>query len=149
MSHNSRELDQLQRGFAKLVGPTKARTLRKELEKKILLAAKQSGAGKPTKTEAEIIKDLIRQKQAGWVKAEGAPKAVLVQVKTGCPFLGFNGKEITAIKTPHPAKPPLDITAYQVHVESFEGNVPWMYLDTEGNVTVGVGHLLSVRPKSC
>ncbi len=35
MSHNSRELDKLQRGFTKLVGPTKARTLRKDLEKKI------------------------------------------------------------------------------------------------------------------
>lgn len=142
MSHNSRELDKLQRGFTKLVGPAKARTLRKQIEKKILLAAKQSGAGKPAKTEAEIIKDLFRQKQAGWVKAEGATKPVLVQAKTGCPFLGFNGKEITTIKTVHPTKPVLDTTAYQVHTESFEGNVPWMYLDTKGNVTVGIGHLL-------
>lgn len=142
MSHNSRELDKVERGFAKLVGPTKARALRKKLEKKIVLAAKRSGAGKPAKTEAEIIKDLIRLKQAGWVKAEGATKPVLVQAKTGCPFLGFNGKEITTVKTVHPTKPVLDTTAYQVHVESFEGNVPWMYLDTKGNVTVGVGHLL-------
>ncbi len=142
MSHNSRELDKLQRGFTKLVGPTKARALRKELEKKILLAAKQSGAGKPAKTEAEIIKDLIRLKQAGWVKAEGATNPVLVQAKTGCPFLGFNGKEITTIKTVHPTKPVLDTIAYRVHAESFEGNVPLMYQDTDGNVTVGVGHLL-------
>ena len=99
MSHNSRELDKLQRGFTKLVGPTKARTLRKELEKKIVLAAKRSGAGKPAKTEAQAIKDLIRLKQAGWVKAEGATKPVLVQAKTGCPFLGFTGKEITTINT--------------------------------------------------
>ena len=125
-----------------MVGPAKARALRKKLEKKIVVAAKQAGSGKPAKTEAQAIKDLIKLKQAGWVKAEGATKPVLAQVKTGCPFLGFIGKEITTKKTVHPAKPPLDTTAYQVHAESFEGNVPWMYLDTEGNVTVGIGHML-------
>ncbi len=52
MSHNSRELDKLQRGCTKLVGPAKARALRKDLEKKIVLAAKQGGGGKPAKTES-------------------------------------------------------------------------------------------------
>ncbi len=52
MSHNSRELDKLQRGFTKLVGPTKARTLRKELEKKIAQAAPPARGGKPAKPKA-------------------------------------------------------------------------------------------------
>ena len=85
---------------------------------------------------------MVKSKQAGWVKAEGAVNAVSVQAKTGCPILGFNGKEIKAVKTVHPAKPVLDTIAYRVHAETFEGNVPWTYQDSDGNVTVGIGHLL-------
>ncbi len=59
MSHNSRELDKLQRGFAKLVGPAKARALRKQLEKKIAQAAK------PAQSEAQAILDVVKSKQAG------------------------------------------------------------------------------------
>ena len=29
------------------------------------------------------------------------------------------------------------------HLEIFEGSVPWMYLDTRGLVTVGVGEMLA------
>ncbi|MEQ9331662.1 hypothetical protein [Thalassobaculum sp.] len=35
---------------------------------------------------------------------------------------------------------PLD---YLPLAEENEGNIPWMYLDTRGNVTVGIGHLLA------
>lgn len=31
---------------------------------------------------------------------------------------------------------------YRPLAEENEGNAPWMYLDTRGNVTVGIGHLL-------
>ena len=34
------------------------------------------------------------------------------------------------------------------HLEIFEGTVPWMYLDTKGFVTVGVGELLANAPKA-
>ena len=92
MSHNSRELDKFQRGLAKVVGPAKARTLRKELEKKIVLAAKQGGG------EAQAISDLIRKKQAGWVNVYGTKDAVLVEKGTGCTFLGSNSQKITRKK---------------------------------------------------
>jgi GH24 family phage-related lysozyme (muramidase) len=34
------------------------------------------------------------------------------------------------------------------HLEIFEGSVPWMYLDTKGFVTVGVGELLANAAKA-
>src|SRR5260370_42000125 len=34
------------------------------------------------------------------------------------------------------------------HLEIFEGTVPWMYLDTKGFVTVGVGELLANAVKA-
>jgi len=34
------------------------------------------------------------------------------------------------------------------HLEIFEGTVPWMYLDTKGFVTVGVGEMLANAPKA-
>jgi len=34
------------------------------------------------------------------------------------------------------------------HLEIFEGTVPWMYLDTRGFVTVGVGELLATADKA-
>jgi GH24 family phage-related lysozyme (muramidase) len=37
----------------------------------------------------------------------------------------------------------LDTTAYLPILSEFEGSIPYMYLDTAGNVTVGVGNLLA------
>src|SRR5690242_4940359 len=34
------------------------------------------------------------------------------------------------------------------HLEIFEGTVPWMYLDTKGFVTVGVGEMLANAAKA-
>jgi GH24 family phage-related lysozyme (muramidase) len=34
------------------------------------------------------------------------------------------------------------------HLETFEGTVPWMYLDTKGFVTVGVGEMLANAAKA-
>ena len=59
MSHNRREFDKLQRSLAKVVGPAKARAARKQLEKKIVLAAAGRGGG-PAKTEAQIVKEMVK-----------------------------------------------------------------------------------------
>jgi GH24 family phage-related lysozyme (muramidase) len=32
--------------------------------------------------------------------------------------------------------------AYYPFAERFEGSIPWMYLDTKGKVTVGIGHMI-------
>jgi len=37
----------------------------------------------------------------------------------------------------------LDTATYLPTLAQFEGAIPWMYVDTTGNVTVGVGNLLS------
>ena len=34
------------------------------------------------------------------------------------------------------------------HLELFEGIVPWMYLDTRGYITVGVGEMLATAPRA-
>jgi len=39
---------------------------------------------------------------------------------------------------------PITFRDYRPLAEENEGNIPWMYLDTRGNVTVGIGHLLAV-----
>lgn len=138
MSRNSRELDKVERGFAKLVGPTKARALRKKLEKKIVLAAKQGGG------EAQAISDLIRKKQAGWVNVYGTKDAVLVEKGTGCTFLGSNSQKITRKKITPKGTAPVDIIAYRNFAKSTtaENFVPHIYLDKKGNPTVGIGHLI-------
>lgn len=42
-----------------------------------------------------------------------------------------------------PTSPELElIDFYRPHAERFEGRSRWMYLDTEGNVTVGIGHMI-------
>ena len=138
MSHNSRELDKLQRGFTKLVGPTKARTLRKDLEKKIAQAAKQGGS------DAKAIADLIRKKQAAWVNEYGTNNAVLVEKGTGCTFLGSDNKKIKSQKIRPKPTAPVDIIAYRNFAKSStaENFVPHIYLDKLGNPTVGIGHLI-------
>ncbi len=89
MSRNSRELDKFQRGLAKVVGPAKARALRKELEKKIAQAAAPARGGRPAKPKAQIVKEMVAVGQAGWVTLHGTANAALVQKGHGLQILRF------------------------------------------------------------
>ncbi len=143
MSHNSRELDKPQRGFAKLVGPAKARALRKDLEKRIVLAAAGRGGG-PAKPEAQIVKEMVKVGQAGWVNPNRTGKATLVQRGTGCVLKGANGQNIQGTRFAFKSTPPLSKSRYLSFAKSTVGEsfVANMYLDKKGNVTVGIGHLV-------
>ena len=139
MSRNSRELDKLQRGFAKVVGPAKARALRKDLEKKIAQAAK------PVQSDAQIILDLVKSKQAGWVNVHGKGISVLVAKGTGCRFVDSNTTLITAQKLALRSQGAVNLPRYEQFAKSHtaEGFVPHFYLDKTAHVTVGFGHLIS------
>ena len=144
MSHNSRQLDKLQRSLAKVVGPAKARAARKDLEKKIVLAAAGRGGG-PTKTEAQIVKEMVAVGQAGWVNPARTGKATLVQRGTGCVLQGANGQDIQGTRFSFKRTAPLDKLRFLNFARSTTGEsfVAHMYLDKKGNVTVGIGHLVS------
>ncbi len=144
MSRNSRELDKLQRSLAKVVGPAKARAARKQIEKKIVLAAAGRGGG-PAKPEAQIVKEMVKVGQAGWVNPIRTGKATLVQRGTGCVLKGANRQDIQGTRFAFKSTPPLSKSRFVSFARSTVGEdfVAHMYLDKKGNVTVGIGHLVS------
>ncbi len=95
------------------------------------------------KTEALNVARLISAGRAGWANEPRGTGSVLVERATGCVFLSSDGNPIrrpqrvrfqSAIR--------IDKGKFRNHVGIFEGVVQHMYLDVEGNVTVGIGHLL-------
>ena len=96
------------------------------------------------RTEAVIVKELVTKKRAGWVNEPGKSHAVLVEARTGCLVLDSKGKVITKPKTTLPPKPGINQSAFLRHLKDpeVENFAPHMYLDSEGNVTVGIGTLL-------
>ncbi|MEE8226690.1 MAG: hypothetical protein V3R30_07710, partial [Kiloniellales bacterium] len=95
-------------------------------------------------TEAQIAKDLVAKKRAGWVNEPGKSRAVLVEAKTGCLVLDSKGKAITGPKIMLSSKPAISESVFLQHLKDpdVENFVQHMYLDDEGNVTVGIGTLL-------
>ncbi len=141
------------RKLERLVGRSQARALGKKIEARAQQVARRAsrGAGSQqaaAKTDAEIAKDLVAQKRAGWVNEPGKSRAVLVEPKTGCLVLDSKGKVITKSKITLSSKPGIDIPAFLQHLKTpgIEDFLPYMYRDTNGNVTVGIGFLLD-EPK--
>ncbi len=98
----------------------------------------------------KIVETLVADKRAGWVKGPGKNMAVLVEAKTGCLLLDSKGKQITDSRYRHPRTPPIDKGAFLQHLKGqrIERYVPYMYLDEYGNVTVGIGHLITDADKA-
>lgn len=95
------------------------------------------------KSEALNIEKLIQAGRAGWANEPRGSGSVLVERATGCVFLSSDKNPIrrpqrvrfqSAIR--------IDKGKFRNHVGIFEGVVQYMYLDVEGNVTVGIGHLI-------
>lgn len=93
--------------------------------------------------ETTAIANLIKSGKAGWVNDPERSGSILVEPWTGCALLSSDGTKIRrrqrviytrAIK--------IDRGKFQTHVNTYEGFVQHMYLDVEGNVTVGIGHLI-------
>ena len=101
-----------------------------------------------------IVLALIKKfpRKYGWAnEKEVAKDAVLVEARTGQMISG-HPPVAGAIKRggllTTPTVPIVSIGRLKVEIEFEEGRVPHMYLDKEGHVTVGVGHLLDTVDKA-
>ena len=95
------------------------------------------------KAEASNIARLISAKRAGWANDSRGSGSVLVERATGCVYLSFDGNSIRRQqRVQYQSADRIDKDKFRDHVGFFEGVVQHMYLDTEGNVTVGIGHLI-------
>ena len=137
------------RKLERLVGRSQAKALSGKIEARAQQAARQAARGTASqqaavRTEAVIVKELVTKKRAGWVNEPGKSHAVLVEARTGCLVLDSKRKVITKPKTTLPPKPGINQSAFLRHLKDpeVENFVPHMYLDSEGNVTVGIGTLL-------
>ena len=102
----------------------------------------------------QTVERLLSIGRAGWaslpvatpvpgLSIPGGEKSILVLPRSGCVILDNGGKPITRTTgVTFTQADRIDIGRFRQHVAVFEGNVPYMYLDTVGEVTVGVGHLL-------
>ncbi len=134
------------RKLERLVGRSQATALARKIEARAQQAARGTGSQQAAaRTEAVIIKELVTKKRAGWVNEPGKSHAVLVEARTGCLVLDSKGKVITKPKTTLPPKPGINQSAFLRHLKDpeVENFAPHMYLDSEGNVTVGIGTLLT------
>ncbi len=137
------------RKLERLVGRSQAAALARKIEARAQQAARRATSGTGSqqaaaRTEAVIIKELVTKKRAGWVNEPGKSRAVLVEAKTGCVVLDSKGKVITGPKITLNSKPGINQNVFLQHLKTpgIELFVPYMYLDTEGKVTVGIGTLL-------
>ncbi len=124
------------RKLERLVGRSQAAALSRKIETQLSKVA--------AKNFPKIIETLVADKRAGWVNEPGKSHAVLVEARTGCLVLDSKRKVITKPKTTLPSKPGINQSAFLRHLKDpeVENFVPHMYLDSEGNVTVGIGTLL-------
>ncbi len=96
---------------------------------------------KMKKTLEGEINNLVTAKTLGWVKLNQNPgnRFVLVD-RSGCVIQGFDSKDIS--KTDTVNRQLITATDFKAHAElpQVENNIPYMYADSEGHVTVGIGH---------
>ena len=94
---------------------------------------------------AKVKPDYIAQrlaKLAGWAYGWKWHKYFLVEKGTGCRVEDAKGKPVckTGLR---PSFGSMDVEKeYFDQLEGSEGRIPYMYLDSKGNVTVGLGHLI-------
>jgi GH24 family phage-related lysozyme (muramidase) len=94
--------------------------------------------------EPQVFDRLVRRGKAGWVNVPSKPVAALVEKGTGCVLVDSRGSLVLRRRIMLPSKPGINKGTFLRHLRSqgIEEYVPHMYLDTDGNVTVGIGHLV-------
>ena len=138
MAKLSFELHKIQRQVERLTGdPRQAAGLRKKIEARLQQMAANAAP--------QILQNLLKSGRAGWVNDPGKNRAVLVERGTGCLILDAKGQVISKGKLLLSSKPAIDQSTFLQHLKhpDVENFVPHMYLDKYGNVTVGIGLLLS------
>lgn len=149
MANLRQKLRQVEQAALRLTGDRRqAAGLRRKLERRMQqLAASQTGtAGRRVAAvdEAEILKNLDQFRRAGWVNMPGKGTRVLVERGTGCVLVDSKGALILRSRRMLRSTPDINKNTFVQHLKTpgIELFVPYMYLDTKKNVTVGVGHLL-------
>ena len=139
MSKFDHQMRDVERSIAQLTGnKTQATQFRRKLATKTQQAA--------VKKLPKIAESLVKSGRAGWANDPDTPGgAVLVERGTGCILLDPKGKVFQrSSPVNHPPMPGINEAAFIQHLKD-AGNelyVPYMYLDEENNVTVGIGSLL-------
>ncbi len=138
MGRFGQKMREVERSLAKLTGnKAQAAKFRKSLEKKIQQAA--------VKALPKIVQNLVKSGRAGRANEPGKSGAVLVERHTGCILQDPKGKDIHRNNpVTHPVTPGINEGAFIQHLKT-AGNelfVPYMYLDDDNNVAVGIGTLL-------
>ncbi len=143
------------RKLERLVGRSQARALARKAEACAQQAARRANRGTgaqraSAKTDAEIAKELVESEKAGWVKGPNNNAPILVEVDNGCVLKNSKGKVITNPKFKHAPQRSLNKDVFLQHLKGqrIERYVPYMYLDEYGNVTVGIGHLITDADKA-
>ena len=95
-----------------------------------------------TNTDALAIDKLVKAGGAGWANNPSGTGSILVERATGCVIQSSNGQPITGTQRTQFPTVRFDKGKFRAHVDFFEGVEQYMYLDHEGNVTVGIGHLI-------
>jgi GH24 family phage-related lysozyme (muramidase) len=143
------------RKLERLVGRTQARALARKAEAQAQQAARSVARGTGAQRaaaqraaashEPQVFDRLVRRGKAGWVNVPGKPVAVLVEKGTGCVLEDSRGALVLKRRVMLPSKPAISESVFLQHLKDpdVENFVPHMYLDSEGNVTVGIGTLLS------
>ena len=102
----------------------------------------------------QTIGRLVSIGRAGWaslppatpvpgLSIPGGAKSILVLRASGCVLLADDGKPITrTTEVTFTRADRIDRGRFRQHVAVHETSVPYMYLDTVGKVTVGLGHLI-------
>jgi GH24 family phage-related lysozyme (muramidase) len=144
------KLRQVEQAALRLTGDRRqAAGLRKKIERHLQqLAAGQAGATGQrvagTSHEPQVYEGLVRSGKAGWVNVPGKGTAVLVERGTGCVLADSRGGLILRSRRMLPSKPAINRSAFVRYLrqQGIEEYVPHLYLDRDGNVTVGIGHLV-------
>lgn len=94
------------------------------------------------KKQAGFLTNQLAKGAIGWANLANKDKSVLVIAGKGFPVISISGKPIfNPTYVIHPSQDfPED--AFIEELKRSEGDISWLYLDTEGNVTIGIGQLV-------
>jgi len=94
------------------------------------------------KKQAGFLTNQLAKGAIGWANLANKDKSVLVIAGKGFPVISISGKPIfNPTYVIHPSQDvPED--AFIEELKRSEGDISWLYLDTNGNVTIGIGQLV-------
>ena len=81
----------------------------------------------------------------GWANKSQTGHSVLVERANGCPARNAQNQVIRGTREPLHPTAPINKQDFFSHLVTpgIELDVPWLYQDSENNVTVGIGHLVA------